>query len=131
MVPLARRLTEMGFRLYATLGTSTELWNNGIRSEAIFRISKGRPNALDLIEDKGVGWIINTPSSGAAPSLDEVKMRARAVIRGIPITTTIDGMRAAVNGLEALRRTGRMEVCSLQEYHRHSPRVTLPKGGAP
>ncbi len=32
--------------------------------------------------------------------------------------------------LQALRRLTRMEVCSLQEYHRHSPRVNLPRKGA-
>jgi carbamoyl-phosphate synthase large subunit len=125
VIPLAKRLLDLGFSIYATLGTSTALWDHGIRSRAIFRISKGRPNVLDMIEEKNINWIINTPSGGADPAMDEVRMRARAVIRGIPITTTIDGLKAALNGLEALREMKRMEVCSLQEYHRHSPRLNL------
>jgi len=125
VIPLARRLIDLGFVIYATLGTSTALRDNGVHSEAVFRISKGRPNVLDMIEEKNVQWIVNTPSSGAAPRMDEVKMRARAVIRGIPITTTVDGLRAAVNGLEALRKMENMAVCSLQEYHRHSPKLEL------
>jgi hypothetical protein len=52
-------------------------------------------------------------------------MRSHAVIRGIPITTTIDGMRAAVNGLIALRQAQAVEVCSIQEFHRHSPKLKL------
>jgi len=127
-IPLARLLIELGYTVYATLGTSTILWDNNINSQAIFRISKGRPNVIDLIEEKKVGWIINTPSPGATPQIDETKMRAHAVIRGIPITTTIDGMRAAINGLKVLRdMKGVMEVCSLQEFHRHSPRLKLPQ----
>ncbi|MBI3987366.1 MAG: carbamoyl phosphate synthase large subunit, partial [Lentisphaerae bacterium] len=125
LVPLARRLTDMGFVLYATEGTSTVLRDNGIRSQALFRISTGRPNVLDLIADKQVSWIVNTPSSGEKARMDEVKMRAEAVIRGIPITTTLNGLVYSVNGLEALRDMKRMEVCSLQEYHRHSPRLKL------
>jgi carbamoyl-phosphate synthase large subunit len=125
----ARRLEALGFTLFATLGTSTTLRENGIASQAIFRISKGRPSVIDMIEEKNVGWIINTPSSGATPRIDEVKMRAHAVIRGIPITTTIDGLRATINGLEALRKSGTMEVCSLQEYHRHFKKVNLPQKG--
>lgn len=41
------------------------------------------------IERENVGWIVNTPSSGTSPRIDEIKMRAHAVIRGIPITTTL------------------------------------------
>ena len=52
-----------------------------------------------MIEEKNVNWIINTPSGGAHPAMDEVRMRRHAVIRGIPITTTIDGLRAAIHGL--------------------------------
>ena len=125
VIPLAKQLKALGFTIYATLGTSTALRDNDVHSEAIFRISMGRPNVLDMIEEKNVQWIVNTPSSGAAPRIDEIKMRARAVIRGIPITTTVDGLRAAVNGLEALRKMENMAVCSLQEYHRHSPKLQL------
>jgi carbamoyl-phosphate synthase large subunit len=126
IIPLARKLVDLGFTIYATLGTSTVLRDNGIRSQAIFRISKGRPNVLDLMEEKNVAWLMNTPSSGAAPAIDEIQMRARAVIRGIPITTTVAGLSAAINGLESLKDTQRMEVCSIQEYHRHSPKLRLP-----
>ncbi|OGV65511.1 MAG: carbamoyl phosphate synthase large subunit [Lentisphaerae bacterium RIFOXYA12_FULL_48_11] len=127
VVPLAKRLVDLDFSIYATLGTSTVLRDNGIRSQAVFRISKGRPNVVDMIEEKNVAWIVNNPSSGAEPQIDEKKMRAHAVIRGIPITTTIDGLRAAINGLELLRDVKHLEVCSLQEYHRHAPRINLVK----
>jgi len=128
VVPLARRLIDYGFLIYATLGTSTVLRDSGVECQAIFRISRGRPNIIDLIEEKKVGWIINTPSSGAAPRIDEIKMRAHAVMRGVPITTTIDGLSAAINGLESLKDPEHMEVCSLQEYHRHVPQLKLETG---
>jgi carbamoyl-phosphate synthase large subunit len=78
-----------------------------------------------MIEEKKVGWLINSPDSGPTQRLDEVKMRSHAVIRNIPITTTIDGMKAAVNGLQALRKAQAVEVCSIQEFHRHSPKLKL------
>ncbi|MBM4143444.1 MAG: carbamoyl-phosphate synthase large subunit [Lentisphaerae bacterium] len=127
-VALARELADLGFAIFATAGTSTALRDNGIRSRGVFRLSEGRPHVLDLIEDKEIGWVINTPATGAAPRADEVRMRAHAVIRGIPITTTIDGLRAAINGLKTFRAMGRMEVCSLQEYHRRSPKTRTRAG---
>ena len=129
VIPLARRLCALGFAVYATEGTSTVLRNNGISSQAIFRISSGRPHVLDMIQEKQVAWIVSTPSSGESPRVDEVKMRAEAVIRGIPITTTLNGLEAALKGLETFRETRRMEVCSLQEYHRHAPRLKFGRVG--
>jgi len=127
VIPLARSLADMGFTLYATQGTSTALRNSGIRSNALFRISDGRPNVIDLIEEKNVHWIINTPSTGEQPKRDEIQMRAHAVLRGIPLTTTIDGMRAGVDGIATFRQMHQMEVCSLQEYHRHAPKINIIK----
>ena len=125
IVPLAEALVKLDFTIFATRGTSTILRNNGIKSQAVFRISLGRPSVIDLIDEKDVAWIINTPSSGTVARTDEVMMRSHATIRGIPITTTLDGLRAAVNGLTNLRRMKHVEVCSLQEYHRHSPKMKL------
>ena len=119
IIELARELVKLGFTIYATLGTSTLLYDAGIRTRAVFRISRGRPNLLDLIRDGEVQWIINTTESGADAMLDEVKMRSRAVAAGIPITTTVEGAFAALEGVRDQLEFGRFEVCSLQEYHRH------------
>ncbi|QSH42324.1 carbamoyl-phosphate synthase large subunit [Lentisphaerota bacterium ZTH] len=119
-IPLVKEMIELGFNIYATRGTATVLYNAGIKSNAIFRISRGRPNLLDMMNEDNVQWIINTPEAGAEAMVDEIQMRAQAVAHGVPITTTLSGMRAAIEGLKALRTMGRMEICSLQEFHRHS-----------
>ena len=129
LLPLAKRLVDLGFTIYATAGTSTLLRQNDIKSLALFRIADGRPNVVDLIEEKQVSWIVNTPTSGPVARIDEVKMRSHAVIRGIPITTTIHGFRAALAGIEAMRDAKRMEVCSIQEFHRHAPKIKYPNLG--
>ena len=126
LVPLAKRLIGYGFRIYATRGTSTMLRDYKLKSEALFRISDGRPNILDMMAERDVAWIINTPSTGENPQIDDIKMRANAVVKGIPITTTLDGLRAAIDALETFKEMKHMEVCSLQEYHRHAPRLNLP-----
>ena len=118
VVPLAKRLVEMGFGIYATCGTSTRLWDNGVKSQAIYRISRGRPNVLDLIRNKDVAWIVNTSEPGAEAMVDDVRMRSAAIIHGIPISTTVAGFEAAILGLDDYTRFGEFSVCSLQEYHR-------------
>ncbi|MEA2012858.1 MAG: carbamoyl-phosphate synthase large subunit [Verrucomicrobiota bacterium] len=119
-----KKLVEMGFKIFATKGTATLLRENGIPANAIFKISGGRPNVLDMIEENNVQWIVNTPSGGK-PMVDEVKMRAETVIRGVLLTTTVSGMKATVEGINALRDIKRMEVCSIQEFHRHAPDIQI------
>jgi carbamoyl-phosphate synthase large subunit len=125
MIPLARELVSLGFTIYATRGTATVLYDAGIKVNAVFKISQGHPNVVDMMEDLGIKWIINTPSTGASPKVDEIRMRARATMLGVPITTTISGLSAAVDGLKALQAMPTMEVCSLQEYHRHAPKIKI------
>ncbi len=124
VVPMAKDLLDLGFTIYATPGTATKLYDSGIQGiKAIFKISNGRPNVLDMMKEEDVSWIINTPSTGARPKVDEIKMRADAVKLGIPITTTISGLRAAIEGLKALRDIERFEICSIQEFHRHTKKL--------
>ena len=117
-VELARRLVEMGYGIYATRGTSTLLWEKGIKSKAIYRISRGRPNVLDLIREKDVGWIVNTSEYGVEAAEDDIRLRSGAVVAGVPVTTTLAGFRAAMDGLVDEYEVGDGGVRSLQEYHR-------------
>lgn len=118
-IPLVRRLVELGFQLYATCGTATALYDAGMTCSAVYRICQGRPNLLDLLHEKKIAWIINTPETGAAAMVDEIRMRCGAVAAGIPITTTLPAAASAIEGLESRLEMERMTVCSLQEYHRH------------
>ena len=115
-VPLARKLVDMGYTLYATRGTSTRLWEAGIESRAVFRISRGRPNALDFIRRRMIDWIVNTSETSGEAEADGHRMRAAAVAAGIPVTTTMAGFAAALAGLEDERLFGGTGVRTLREY---------------
>ncbi|NCA81647.1 MAG: carbamoyl-phosphate synthase large subunit [Opitutae bacterium] len=121
MVKCAKELIGLGYGLWATCGTATLLRDSGVAACAAFAISEGRPHVLDLVRDGAVGWIVNVPS-GCQPQLDEVQMRTEAARRGIPMTTTIRGLRAAVDGLRTLRAHDEFEVLTLQEYNRTAAR---------
>ena len=70
-------------------------------------------------KEQNVSWIVNTTSGGFDPKLDEIRMRTEAVNNGIPITTTLNGLQAAVSGLEALKSSANsMDVRTIQEYHK-------------
>ena len=127
IAPLAKDLIDLGFTIYATRGTATVLCDAGIPCHAIFRISRGRPNLLDMMNETDVSWIINTPEPSAEAKVDEIQMRARAVALGVPITTTLSGLSAAIEGLRAMKEFGCTEICSIQEYHRHALSLNIKK----
>jgi len=87
----------------------------GFKVQRIFKLQEGRPNALDLLKNREIQLVINTPA-GQAPRADEVKIRTTAVYTGTPIMTTISGAKAAALGIAALQRSG-YSVETLQEYH--------------
>ena len=116
-VEAVRELVRLGYGVYATRGTSTRLWEAGLPSKAVFRISRGRPNALDLLKAGQVKWVVCTTEAGNEANEDNARLRSGAVAAGVPLTTTLDGFRAAVRGLAEDGAFGGTGVRTLQEYH--------------
>ncbi|MFH0976077.1 MAG: carbamoyl-phosphate synthase large subunit [Spirochaetota bacterium] len=111
-----RLLSQNGFHLIATEGTAEFLNNNGIPCDRIFKVSEGRPNIIDLVKNKGIDLIVNTPT-GKIPRYDAYTIRQAAVRYHIPIMTTIAAAKAAVRGLLEVKAKGELTVKSIQEYH--------------
>jgi len=112
---VARRFVELGFALVATGGTAAALEKAGLKVERIHKLQEGRPNAVDLLKNKELQLVINTPS-GATPRADEIKIRTTAVYTGTPIMTTISSAQAALRGIAAIKASG-YTVKTVQEYH--------------
>jgi len=119
VVDLAKRLSSIGFHIYATRGTADVLKSKGIEPTAVFRISEhGSPDALSLMRQGDVQLIINTPTEASGARRDGYMMRRLAVELEIPIFTTIQGARAAVMAMEhAIKKD--MTVNDLAFFHGH------------
>ncbi len=111
---VARQFSEQGFELVSTGGTAAILEKAGLKVKRIFKLGEGRPNSIDLLKNREIQLVINTPS-GQVPRADEVKIRTTAVYTNTPIMTTLRGARAAAQGIAALRRAG-YGVKTLQEF---------------
>jgi len=112
---VARLYADLGFELVATAGTATMLEQAGLKVQRVMKLLEGRPNVIDLLKNKEIQLVINTPS-GATPRADEVKIRTTAVYTGTPIMTTLSGAKAAALGIAALKKSG-YTVKTIQEYH--------------
>jgi carbamoyl-phosphate synthase large subunit len=119
IVVTAKRLEELGFTLFATRGTAAVLHRNGIRVTPVRKRSEGEPNVVDLIRQGRIDIVINTPY-GRGPRTDGSEIRMAAAAAGIPCVTTLPGAVAAIQGIEALRRS-LPAPRPLQEYHAPPP----------
>jgi carbamoyl-phosphate synthase large subunit len=112
---IAQQFADLGFEIVSTSGTARVLEEAGLKVSRVYKLSEGRPNSLDLLKNREIQLVINTPA-GQIPRSDEVRIRTTAVYTGTPIMTTLSGARAAALGIAALKKSG-YGVKSLQEYH--------------
>jgi carbamoyl-phosphate synthase large subunit len=78
----------------------------------------GEPTIVQLIHDGNVDLIVNTPigiTRDGSPRIDGYEIRSAAVARNIPCITTVQGLAAAVQGIESIR-SGDIGVRSLQDW---------------
>jgi carbamoyl-phosphate synthase large subunit len=123
MIFPVKRLADLGFEIWATRGTGEVLRRNGVRATIVRKHSEGHgpdgePTIVERILAGQVDLIVNTPFGGPGQSgfrRDGYEIRTAAVRRGIPCITTVQGLWAAVQGIEAINRD-EVGVRSLQEH---------------
>ena len=114
LVPIAQQLTELGFTLYATSGTADLLRANSVPVEIVYRIrERMHPDALDLMRQGKISFIVNVPTISGGAVRDGNMMRRLAVELNIPFVTTIRGAKMEVAAIGAMMK-GEMEPVRLQ-----------------
>jgi carbamoyl-phosphate synthase large subunit len=114
VLPAARKLIEMGFRIVATEGTAKSFEENGVACTRINKVLEGQPHIVDAMINGEVQLVFNT-TEGAQALSDSFSLRRTALVNNIPYYTTVAGARAAVEAIAALR-SGSLEVAPLQSY---------------
>jgi len=115
LLPVARRLQDLGFDIYATENTNRFLEENGIANTGIKKLHEGRPNIVDAIINGELDLIINTPI-GRYSKYDDSYIRMTAIQQKVPYVTTIAAAQATVAGIEA-KMEEEPAPRALQEYH--------------
>jgi len=116
-VEVGKAFVALGFKILATEGTAEFYRKAGVECEIIAKLNEGRPNVLDVILNRQVSLVINTPTGRRDSRADDAVIRKAAIKYRVPYITTLAAALAAVKGIKAAS-SGRGGVKSLQEYHR-------------
>jgi carbamoyl-phosphate synthase large subunit len=103
VVPVARDLVELGFRLIATRGTAGVLAAHGIAVNVVNKVAEGRPHIVDMIKNGEVSLIVNTVEEKRNAVSDSRSIRTSAVQRRVTYYTTVAGARAACEGMRHMK----------------------------
>ncbi len=116
IVPVAKDLVGLGFKIAATEGTKKVLNEHGVKNvELVLKLHQGRPHVVDAIKNNQIQFIINTPSSEEESQTDGRKIRRSALDYKLPIITTIAGAKATVEAIRSLQSEP-LQVKALQDY---------------
>ncbi len=115
LLPIARKLRELGLTLYGTSGTVEFLAQNGIEANLVRKVQEGSPNVIDAMRSGSIRLIINTPADKASRQ-DHIQIMRAAVDYAIPYITTLQAARAAAMAIEAIKHA-EITLEPLAHYH--------------
>ena len=119
IVPVARHLESLGFRILSTRGTARLLRAAGVPVTEVRKVHEGRPNIADAIVNGEVQLVINTPF-GRETRSDGYHIRTAAVQHGVSNITTLAAAQASAQAIEAIKRGG-LGVIALQDFGASTP----------
>jgi carbamoyl-phosphate synthase large subunit len=117
IIPAVKQLLDLGFQACATGGTADYLAEQGISVERVNKVAQGRPHIVDKIKDGEIALVFNT-TEGWQSLKDSEEIRRSALVSKVSYFTTASGSVAAAEAIAAMRQRN-LEVCPLQDYHKH------------
>ena len=113
IIGIAKRFTEIGYRILATAGTANVMKDAGIQVDMVEKIGSEGPTLLDVIQNGEAQFVINTLTKGKEPERDGFRIRRQSVENGVPCFTSLDTADAMLRVIESM--TFQAEVMSKQE----------------
>lgn len=116
-VGIAKEMNQLGYEFIATSGTARRLQEEGVKCEIVKRMDEPRPNILDVIRNKEVDIVVNTPTKGNDSTRDGFKMRRTAIEFHTEIMTSLDTLKAMVSVNKKYMDMENIKIYSLDEIN--------------
>ena len=101
MVPLAKRLENLGYEIYATRSTANVLRENGVDAIKVNKIHQEAPTVMDLLLEHKIDIVVDTPTQGRDKSRDGFLIRRTSIETGVNCFTSLDTVDVLLTSLES------------------------------
>lgn len=127
-IDVAKKFSDLGYRLYATAGTAKVLQAAGLQAEEVKKIHESADfNTLTLIESGKVNYVISTSAKGRIPTRDSVKIRRKTVEHSIPCLTSLDTANAVANSIESHYSQESIELVDINHMRKEKQKLHFVK----
>lgn len=117
-ISIVRELVRLGFKILATKGTCQYFQKNGIQTELAKKICEGSPHVVDLIKNRQIQMVINTPSQNQTSQSDGYELRSATIQFHIPIITTLSALKAFKESVVSITNPQTvLKVSPIQKYY--------------
>ena len=121
-IDVARRFAQLGFNLFATPGTAKALLEHGLYAATVKHEGMERMLEKDLVQ-----YVISTSKKGRNPLLESVRMRRKAVERGIPLFTSLDTADALARALTSRYTQQNVELVDINNMREKRQKLSFVK----
>ena len=101
MAPLAKRLEDLGYEIYATRSTAKHLREHGVDAIMVNKIQQEAPTVMDLLLEHKIDIVIDTPTQGRDKHRDGFLIRRTSIETGVNCFTSLDTVDALLKSLES------------------------------
>ncbi|MBR2213705.1 MAG: carbamoyl-phosphate synthase large subunit [Eubacterium sp.] len=101
MAPLAKRLEDLGYEIYATRSTAKHLRDHGVDAIMVNKIQQEAPTVMDLLLEHKIDIVIDTPTQGRDKHRDGFLIRRTSIETGVNCFTSLDTVDALLKSLES------------------------------
>ena len=101
MAPLAKRLENLGYEIYATRSTAKHLREHGVDAIMVNKIQQEAPTVMDLLLEHKIDIVIDTPTQGRDKHRDGFLIRRTSIETGVNCFTSLDTVDALLKSLES------------------------------
>jgi len=122
VVPIARSLLDLGFKIYSTVNTAKVLNSNNVTTTVLHKVKDPdvTPNILDYLQERKIDLVINVPIANRRSNMSDILtdgyvIRRQAVEFNIPVITNLQLAQALVDVMKQKNQNGN-SIRSLNEY---------------
>ncbi|MBA7625746.1 Carbamoyl-phosphate synthase large chain [subsurface metagenome] len=124
VIPLAKKLKNLGFTIFATEDTKKALNKNNIEAVKLYKVHEYgmEPNIMQCLQEGRIDMVINIPLPTTVKEKfktimeDEYKIRRMAVDYNIPVIINLQLAKAVIDAIKNTREK-KVKIKSLNEYH--------------